>query len=164
VANGGHYMQLKKCYHKARKENRNVAVQVWADFDLFHRNTDQCWQLYAAKGQSLPDFYFSFHNFEDFLALHLDGEEFRSWLAFGRAGHFASPCSSEECLEWAKKVIKGYQKGSIPPDFISVKSLRNLNANLHLQPCSNAHGAGELKTFAEFIIGEIERFHPDILK
>lgn len=164
VANGGHYTQLKKCYLKAKKQNRNVQVRVWADFDLFYRDTDGCWRLYADRGRGVTEFHFSFHNFEDFLALHLDGEKLETWLRFGREGHFSQPRQSTECLEWASKLFQSYQKGILPVDFVTVQSLRNLKANLPLQPRSNPHGAGELKTFAELIIGEIERFHPDILR
>ncbi len=163
VAGNGHYVQLEKHFLKAKKENRNTKISIWADFDLYHRDVDGCSRLYINKGQSLPDFYFSFHNFEDFLALHLDEEDFQSWLRFGSAGHFESPCRSEACLEWARKIIKGYQKGSIPPGFVSESSLRNLKANLARQPRSNPYGLQGIG-FAEFIVGEIDRFHPDVLK
>ncbi len=164
VADGGHYTQLRKCYLKVKKRNRNVPVHTWTDFDLFHRDDGGCSRRYAGKGRSLPDFHFSFHNFEDFLALHLDGEELQTWLRFGSEGHFDSPQSGDDCFEWACSVFKGYRKGELPLDFISAQSLRNLKANLHLQPRSNPRDLQGIKSFAEFIIGEVERFHPDILR
>ena len=162
VAGNGSYGALEKCYHKAKTENRNSKVNIWADFDLYHRDDAGCSRRYAIKGMSLPDFYFSFHNFEDFLALHQDGEALQTWLRFGRDGHFDSPKSSDDSFEWACSVFKGYRKGQLPLDFISAQSLRNLKVNLHRQPRSNPHGLQGI-AFAEFIIGEIERFHPDVL-
>ena len=89
---------MKSRFNKTRKENKKASIEIWCDFDLYHRNDLRCAELYAAKTNGIPDFLFSFHNFEDFFALHFDGGELAEWLRFGGpAGlrHFTTPLHSE---------------------------------------------------------------------
>jgi hypothetical protein len=88
VAQSGKFSSLKKLYSAVRKENKKVTIRIWADFDLYLRNDHHCATPYRSKPATLPDFLFSFHNFEDFLALHLADESFHRWLEFGRREHF----------------------------------------------------------------------------
>ena len=80
IAKGGTFGKLKSHYSKTRKSNSKASIQIWADFDLYHRNDKNCADNYAAKTAGIPDFLFSFHNFEDFFALHFDGPELAQWL------------------------------------------------------------------------------------
>lgn len=142
------------------QDNRHSSIQIWADFDLYHRNDKRCAQLYAHKPEGMPDFLFSYHNFEDFYALHSDGCCFQEWLRFGASGHFATPLHSDGYLPEIKRIFPGYDKGGLPADFISWDSLNNLKQNKGQRPRSSPHNLQRLGCFADFLIGEIERAYP----
>ena len=163
VAKTGSYGKLKSRYNQTRRANRNVSIQVWADFDLYHRNDLKCAELYAAKTSGIPDFLFSFHNFEDFFALHWEGDRFAEWLRFGNRGHFATPLHSDGYLPEIKRIFPDYAKGGLPADFVSWASLKNLKANLRHQPASNPHNLQGVRSFAAFLIDQIERAYPNTL-
>lgn len=168
VAKNGSFGKIKSTYNRTRSGNKKASsIQVWVDFDLFHRNDRQCATNYAAKTTGIPDFLFSFHNFEDFFALHFDGAPLKEWLYFGGpAGlrHFHTPLHSEGYLPEIKRIFPGYGKGGLPADFVSWASLRNLKANLGYQPLdSNPHNLQGVRSFAEFLVREIERVYPGSL-
>ena len=163
IAGSGYFGNLKAKYALAHRENRNSSIQIWTDFDLYHRNDGKSSELYANK-QGLPDFLFSFHNFEDFIALHTSGDELREWLSLGNEGYFENPAPSTEHSELIKKMVKGYKKGSLPADFVTKERLMNLKANLSFQPKSNPHRLQNIGKFADFLIGQLERHHPEVLR
>ncbi len=166
IVKNGSFGKLKSRYTQTRRDNRNVSIQVWADFDLYHRNDQQCADNYAAKTAGIPDFLFSFHNFEDFFALHSDGEALASWLQFGgQAGHnhFTTPLHAAGYLPEIQRIFPGYGKGDLSPDFITWASLKNLKSNLNLQPNSNPHNLQGLQSFGSFLIAQLERAHPGAL-
>ncbi len=167
VAKTGSFGKIKSAYNRTRKANTRVrSIQIWADFDLYHRNDYQCADNYAAKTNGIPDFLFSFHNFEDFFALHFDGGAFDEWLRFGGPGglrHFITPLHSEGYLPEIKRIFPGYGKGGLPPDFVSWDTLRNVKTNMAHQPTSNPHDLKGIRSFAEFLVREIERTYPGSL-
>jgi hypothetical protein len=167
MAKNGSYRKLVSTFKKKRTENRGLSIQVWADFDLFHRNDQKCATHYAAKHDGIPDFLFSFHNFEDFYALHFEGETLAKWLKFGSPSgkrHFTGPLHSEAYLREIAGIFANYKKNDLPADFITWNSLRNLKANLAHQPShSNPHDLQGIGSFAEFLIHQIERAYPDKL-
>ncbi len=133
-----------------------------ADFDLYHRNDKNCATNYAAKTNGIPDFYFSFHNFEDFFALHFDGAALQQWLQFGGLtgkSHFSTPLHSTGYLPEIKRIFPHYAKGALPADFVSWDSLKTLKSNLLHQPTSNPQNL-QAPSFAEFLIREIEQAYP----
>jgi hypothetical protein len=164
MAKNGTFGKLVGTFKKKRTENRGRSIQVWADFDLYHRNDVRCAEQYAAKTDGIPDFLFSFHNFEDFFALHFDGEPLAEWLRFGGTSglrHFTTPLHSDGYLPEIKRIFPGYAKGGLPADFVAWASLRNLKANLGHQPSgSNPHNLQGIRSFAEFLTREIERAYP----
>lgn len=163
IAKGGRFSTLKKYYNHFRKENKNSSIKIWADFDLYHRNDNQCAVQYALKTAGIPDFYFSFHNFEDFYALHLDVGQFKEWLQFGGQGHFSNPLHSYDYLPEFQKIFPDYKKGELPVDFISWDSLKNLKRNKAQRPTSNPHNLQEIGSFADFLINEIDTAYPSAL-
>ena len=166
VAKGGIFGKLKSHYSKIRKSNSKASIKIWADFDLYHRNDKKCAEHYAAKTVGIPDFLFSFYNFEDFFALHFNGPELAQWLQFGgTAGkrHFTSPLHADGYLPEFKRIFPGYAKGGLPADFVSWDSLKNLKANLCHQPTSNPHKLTGIHSFAEFLIREIQLAYPGSL-
>ncbi len=164
IAKTGTFGKIKSTYNKTRSANRGRSIQVWADFDLYHRNDKKCATHYAAKTSGIPDFFFSFHNFEDFFALHFDGTALAEWLKFGGPSghrHFITPLHSDGYLPEIKRIFPDYAKGGLPADFVSWDSLRNLKANLGHQPmASNPRNIQGVRSFAEFLIREIESAHP----
>jgi hypothetical protein len=164
IAKSGAFGRLKSRYNKTRKDNaRTRSIQIWADFDLYHRNDKRCAELYAAKTAGIPDFLFSFHNFEDFFALHWNGQCLDEWLRFGGRGHFATPLHAAGYLPEIKRIFPGYSKGDLPADFITWLSLKNLKANLAHQPTCNPHNLQGILGFADFLIREVDRAYPGAL-
>lgn len=167
IAKNGAFGKIKSTYNQNRRCNKAASIQVWVDFDLYHRNDKKSGDLYAAKTSGIPDFLFSFHNFEDFFALHHDGTALTEWLKFGSpAGlrHFTDPLHSVGYLPEIQRIFPGYAKGGLPADFISWQSLRNLKANLSHQPLASIpHNLQNVRGFAEFLIREIEAAYPSVL-
>ena len=167
IAKNGAFGKIKRTYNQTRKDNKTASIQVWADFDLYRRNDNQSGDLYAAKTAGIPDFLFSFHNFEDFFALHHDGTALAEWLRFGGlAGlnHFTNPLHSSGYLPEIERIFPGYAKRGLPADFVSWESLRNLKANLSHQPLASIpHNLQNVRGFAEFLIREIEAAYPFVL-
>ena len=163
IAEGGTFGKLKSLYNKTRKSNPKASIQIWTDFDLYHRNDKHCADQYAAKTDGIPDFLFSFHNFEDFFALHFDGGALAEWLQYGSpAGrrHFTAPLHARDYVPEIERIFPGYKKGGLPADFVSWASMKKLKANLEHQPASNPHNLQGIRSFAEFLIQEIERAYP----
>ncbi len=164
IVKNGRFGKMKSRYNKTRKENKKASIEIWCDFDLYHRNDRKCAEHYAAKTVGIPDFLFSFHNFEDFFALHFDGPELADWLRFGGpAGqrHFTTPLHADGYLPEIKRIFPNSAKGGLPADFVSWASLRNLKANLARQPSgSNPHNIRGIRSFAEFLIQQIEQVYP----
>ena len=168
IVKNGTFGRMKSRYNRTRKENRqSSSIQIWTDFDLYHRNDLRCAEAYSAKTAGIPDFLFSYHNFEDFFALHWNGDTLQDWLRYGSVagrGHFNAPLHARDYLPEIQRISPGYGKGDLPADFISWTSLRNLKANRVHQPRSNPHNLQGLGSFADFLITEIERAYPDALK
>ena len=163
IVKNGTFGKLKSRYNQTRSDNKRASIKIWADFDLYHRNDKSCADNYSRKTAGIPDFHFSFHNFEDFFALHWDGEPFQQWLQFGQCGHFATPLHSDAYLPEIKQIFPDYGKGELPPDFITWESLKNLKQNKSQQPSTNPHNLQGIRSFADFLIAEIERAYPDSL-
>lgn len=160
VAKSGRIAALDRKYRALRRINPRDSIQIWADFDLYHRNHKACASQYRNKPKGLPNFLFSFHNFEDFLALHWNEDRFAQWCAFGEREHFRVPLHSNRYLEEFQKIFPGYRKGDVPLDLIHWDSLRNLKRHRSHPPVSNPHDVPNLRGFGDFLIAEIERAYP----
>ena len=163
VVKNGTFGRLKSRYNKLRQQNRRSSIQIWTDFDRYHRNDKSCADQYAHKAAGIPDFLFSFHNFEDFYALHSDGAPFQEWRQFGWRGHFTTPLHAEGYLPEIQKIFPSYSKGDLPVDFINWDSLKNPKCNRVHCPRFNPHNLQGLASFADFLITELERAYPGSL-
>jgi len=166
IAKTGSFGKIKNLYNRTRKQNKKCSIQIWADFDLYHRNDKNCADHYARKTAGIPDFLFSYHNFEDFFALHFDGATLAAWLDYGSTkgrDHFTVPLHARDYIPEINRIFPGYRKGSLNANFVTWDSLRILKANLDHQPRSNPHNLTGVRSFAEFLIGEIERAYPGSL-
>lgn len=117
---------------------------------------------YMSKTAGIPDFVFSFHNFEDFLALHLDDAALQHWHTSFDPAHVAKPLHSVDYLPLYESVIQGYRKGDLSPDFITKDSLLRLKTNL-ARPLVPAPAEPGFRSFANFLIGQIDAAFPDLL-
>jgi len=61
IVKSGSFGKIKSRYNKTRKQNKNTSIQIWADFDLYHRNDYNVlrefpWDSHAEAGvkSSLP--------------------------------------------------------------------------------------------------------------
>lgn len=166
IAKNGECKSLVKLYKEKRKTNKKGTIEIWTDFDLYHRNDNHCADNYRKKANGIPDFLFSYHNFEDFFALHHDGTQLQAWLDYGQSErrHFEIPLHSYDYEPEISRIFPGYAKGNLPVDFVNWNSLRNLKKHLHYQPTqSNPHQLTGLRSFAEFLIQEIEIAYPSKL-
>lgn len=116
------------------RQNKNKAeqVRVWVDDDLYKRNyTDEDRRCAEAFKKVLPDikqkFFFSSHNFEDFLALHLSDDRLGEWIDICRSrNHFSLPMYSEEYIPLVQKhLFPNYGKGDLPFE-LNEAAFRNL--------------------------------------
>lgn len=163
VAKNGKFGSLKRQFNQIYRANKRSTIRIWADFDLYHRNDNGCADQYARKPEKIPDFHFSYHNFEDFYALHSDGEHFQEWLRFGERGHFATPLHADGYLPEIKRIFPSYTKGTVPVDFINWDSLKNLKRNKACHPRTNPHNLQGLGCFADFLISALEHAYPGSL-
>ena len=118
-------------YKEIRKNNsrRTSRILIWVDWDRYKRSSNSDWDNYQRKSDDIPDFLFSYMNFEDFLSMHCGRSDMQKWWTscVGRE-HFTIPSHSSEYMPAFIDFIGGnYAKGDIPID-IDSRSLGNLRA------------------------------------
>jgi len=152
-------------YRNVYKENkRESSIQILVDFDTYHRNDQNNQETYQNKPAKIPDFLFSFHNFEDFLALHFETARFESWKqAMQVQNHFQSPLHKGNHLSVFKTFLPSYDKGSLPVDFLTRHALQNLKKNKNALPISPHPAFPRAHSFADFLINEIDSIYPSLL-
>ncbi|MBQ6704745.1 MAG: RloB domain-containing protein [Opitutales bacterium] len=144
-------------FNEVRRQNKNNSekIRIWVDDDLYVRNcTDgdkQCAKAFEGISVDVKSkFRFSSHNFEDFLALHLDDETLWGWIDICRSrNHFSVPMHSEEYMPLVQKhLFPNYGKGDLPFE-LNEAAFRNLfrhNADPEIPFRS---------TFADFLKNEV---------
>ncbi len=127
---GGDYENVVRKYREIRKGNRKSEILIWVDWDIYQRNNHSNMDHYQNKPHDIPEFLFSYNNFEDFLSMHYDRAELDTWVAscVGR-NHFVTPSFSREYMPGFIVFIGcSYKKGSIPIE-ITEYSLSNLQTH-----------------------------------
>ncbi len=161
---GGRYTYLEKAYRKTKKDNAGVDIRVWADWDLYTRNDQNCLTDYMNKPQGIPDFLFSFQNFEDFWAMHLEDDIFQAWLNLMTAKHhWTMPLHSKDYLPLFRQTcVVGYDKGELQEE-LTVERLNNMRRHI---PAVQALFPNTLPPtfhwFAEFLSDTLNRFYPEV--
>ena len=159
-AGNGHFKQLKQAWKKFQKgehcsnwRSARDCYCIWADWDLFHRNYKACRDLYDKERASLPQFCFNYHNFEDFLSLHLPTKTAHEWCATcnGR-NHFTNPLHSGEYQPLFENLVPGYQKGRLPDGFNICEGLRNLRINMIDTKLLLNNNPTEFRFFTDFLL------------
>lgn len=129
-SNGGQYSPVVKRYREVRKDNRTARILIWVDWDRYQRNDNADMDNYRNKPNDIPDFLFSYMNFEDFLSMHCDRLNMqRWWTSCVNRDHFNKPSHSAEYMPAFRVFIeKTYEKGDIPID-INRHSLENVKTH-----------------------------------
>jgi hypothetical protein len=127
------------------KINRLMQLASIVDADIYIRNeafNSDSGKFngteYMNRISDIPVFFFSYHNFEDFLALHYDGETFQEWkrcvlmapTESSSLPHHDSPLPRSEYAPLFQKVFPRYSKKKKVPFDLSVERLSNLRRNL----------------------------------
>lgn len=177
----GAYDKIIEAYRDAVEEFYPDPVEIWVDADIYIRNeslksdpTRHNGTEYANRQSDIPIFNFSYHNFEDFIALHCDKDTFQRWKtnvlqARQSRGnkfclpHHDYPLSRNEYSPLFQKVLPHYSKRKTPFE-LSISRLANLRHNLkdpdvqsmllHLQP-GIAFGSHLLELFDDAYPGLI---------
>ncbi len=134
-SDGGQYSKVIKRYKKVKKDNPRDEIVIWIDWDRYLRNDAKDRDNYLKKPSNIPDFLFSYMNYEDFLIMHMDDDILEKWLIFCNGElHFKSPLHSKEYLPEYKKLIEGYSKGDFPIELnaCSLKKLKERQNNSKL--------------------------------
>lgn len=129
-SNGGQYAPVVKKYREVRKDNRTAKILIWVDWDRYLRNDNADMDNYRNKSNDIPDFLFSYMNFEDFLSMHLNRDKMENWwISCNSRHHFDTPSHSKEYLPAFKLFIGTmYEKGEMPIP-IDCQSLENLRTH-----------------------------------
>jgi hypothetical protein len=119
-----------KKYREVRKDNRTARILIWVDWDRYRRNDNADMDNYRNKPSDIPNFLFSYMNFEDFLSMHLDRSEMeRWWASCVSRNHFTIPSHSKDYLPAFRSFIgETYAKGEMPIE-IDCHNLVNLRAH-----------------------------------
>ncbi|MEF2913614.1 MAG: hypothetical protein U0O25_04735 [Succinivibrio sp.] len=127
----GKFVTVKREYDKALKNNKKEKdnILIWIDYDIYQRNENDNNTLYKNK-LGIPDFLFSYMNFEDFLILHLSKNVVDEWYKKCKDHFFYNPKSSKEYLPLFKKYFCDYKKGELPIQ-LNKNTLENMFKNLN---------------------------------
>lgn len=112
----GYFSSVVAKVKACRRQYRKAEIFVWADKDIYERNSQKCFDNYLKRGANIPRFWFSNMNFEDFLSLHYSDQEI---IAFERIlekkNHFCQPLTEDSYLPCFKSnICPDYQKGDLP--------------------------------------------------
>ena len=170
---GGSFCLVKRTYRKVCPQNKQLPLRIGVDCDIYIRNDGAhakgCAEGYANKGRR-PDFNFMVRNFEDFVAMHFADDVFEVWKnEMDNAGHFSIPLHSDDYAPIFEKIWQqnlssvcshvkvAYTKGSLPDDFVTIESLKNM-----IRHCDDDKLKQLFKTYAP--AGALPQFLSDRLK
>ncbi len=168
----GYYDEVLPAYQKERRSNPKAKVMVWVDSDVYIWNTPRKGKgngdAYTERDrEKIPAFYFSYHKFEDYLAMHSGPAVFRKWKSsMIENGHLRiMPLSHKDYSPAYQKVFPHYSKSSLPNGIVCEKCFANLKQN-----CSDPDilAAKELyadgHSFAEFLVNILEKYYPTMFE
>lgn len=150
----GFYDSVIKIYKQIRKENRgNADIRIWVDYDIYARNEKGCMTDYNKTKANIP-FMFSYQNFEDFLALHVDDDGIlQNWInVCTKNNHFQSPMHSEQYEPLVREhLFPNYKKGNLTFELTESK-IENLFRRHKHPPTPNQTLSSD---FTEFLKNEV---------
>jgi len=175
----GQYDKIVAAYNSATEIFAPTPVEIWVDADIYIRNeafnSDPSkfnGTEYVNRLSDIPVFFFSYHNFEDFLALHYDGETFQEWkrcvlMAPNESSslpHHDSPLPRSEYAPLFQKVFPRYSKKKKVPFDLSLERLSNLRCNLKdpdVQTMSQLLQPGIV--FGEHLLQLFDEAYPELI-
>ena len=156
-ANSGNYGVVENCIRREKRRQRRGTYMTWVDYDLYARDYKDCMKQYKGRKKDIKAFYFSFHNFEDFLALHFDDARFAEYAkAVAASGHSDCPlrgASHEKLFAPIYMAFTGetYRKGMLSEGFVGKEGLSNLVRNMERRVILPVIGT-DSADFAQWIV------------
>ena len=135
-AGSGNYGVVESCIRREKRRQRSGTYMTWVDYDLYAKNVKSCMKQYQERKKDIKAFYFSFHNFEDFLAMHFDAARYAQYMKSVMAsGHCDCPlCGASHEKLFAPIYMdytgETYRKGMLSEGFIGKNGLSNLVHNM----------------------------------
>lgn len=161
----GVYGNVISDYQSEFKNNKTLPFIVWVDDDIYVRNDHDCQVNYNAKPSGIPDFSFSVHNFEDFLALHHPDDKFEEWKReFACTTHFNHPLHSVDYMPHYLKVFPDYRKGELPDGFITAETLKNMIRRGRELPLMTSGSLNSTRTFVADLSRILCTVYPDVFR
>lgn len=112
--NTGEYSAVIRKYKQIYHDNKRTKIIIWIDKDRYIRNDNKCKTNYSKKSSNIPNFLFSYMNFEDIISMH-DIQNCMSWQNIcSTKGHFSKPLYKDEYINDFITIYPRYSKGSIP--------------------------------------------------
>ena len=168
----GYYDEVVPAYRREKKVLPQGNTIVWVDSDIYiwnvPRGKGNNGDMYRSRDkQAIPAFFFSYHKFEDFLALHCAPADFRRWKELMRDnGHLLkAPLPRPEYAPEYQKVFPHYSKSKLPMDLVNETGLSNLAAN-----CRDADVIAAKRlypdghSFAEFLVQTLRTCYPHVFR
>lgn len=174
----GAYDKIVEAYYEAKEVFAPDSVEIWVDADIYIRNealnadpTKFNGTEYQNRPKDIPMFLFSYHNFEDFIALHCDDKTFGLWKsnvlqALGTdsgKSHHDHPLTRAEHAPLFQKVLPHYSKRKTPFT-LSVERLANLRRHLQdpeVQDMTSFLQPG--RAFGERLLQLFDKYYPGLI-
>ena len=164
-AGSGNFHVIEQRIRAERNRQRRGSFMTWVDYDIYQRNDNRCRDAYLRRRRDVKAFYFSFHNFEDFLALHFDDARYALYCAgVAREGHADNPLHSVEHSAVFNPIYldftgEAYRKGMLSEGFVEKEGLANLVRHM-LNRAILPADSGEYGDFATWLVKFLERHVP----
>ena len=117
-----------------------------------------------AKKTGVTGFHFSFQNFEDFWAMHLDDERFHAWLRMmDGEKHWTAPLHSDVYLPLFQHIVPGYEKGKLEDTDLAIDRLNNMRKHvLDIKRLATQIMPQSSYLFVEFLSKTLKQFYPTV--
>ena len=164
-AGSGNFHVIDQRIRAERKRQRHGNFMTWVDYDIYRRNDNRCLDAYLRRRKNLGAFYFSFHNFEDFLALHFDDVRYGRYCeVVAKAGHVDMPLHGAEYGGLFDPIYldftgEPYRKGMLSYGFVGKEGLENLIRHMKNRAIGPV-GESEYGDFAMWLVEFLERHSP----
>ncbi|MGN0847129.1 MAG: hypothetical protein ACI4RA_07075 [Kiritimatiellia bacterium] len=173
----GDFDKILLAFQAARQDFEEDAIDIWVDADKYVRDdplySDRARTNkaeYLSRDVCVPVFRFSYHNFEDFIALHLDEGAFALWkrevllsAVACRAPHRDVPMARTDYAPRFQKVLPHYSKRRMPFD-MSLTALANLRR--HVRDVDVRAMAARLQpgiSFGAFLLEMFDSAYPGLI-
>lgn len=164
----GYYDEVLPAFMREKKRYPSDEVLVWVDADIYIRNEIHKHigngDVYKRRDKNIvPDFYFSYHKFEDFLLLHYGQHIFQKWktIMLGNGHLHNKPLSRTEYAPEFQKVLPHYTKSRLPANLVNEEGLSNLRTNCTDPDVESAELLySEGRSFAKFLVEILDKHYP----